>query len=247
MASPFIRTALRRADVIVPNSRHLCRLLLEFEPELGLKTVLIPNGVAPDTIAPQTSSSDSDEARLITVSQLIRRKRVELVLQALNQLRQREIPARLTIVGEGPQKTKLQRIAASLKIDDVVDFAGYQFRDRVPHMLRKHDIFVLASQSEGMSNAVLEAMAAGLPIVTTRNGTHDIVLDAGCGLVVPAGGLDELTESLDHLARDPVTRQVYGQAALEYAHRNCWTDCAQQFEAVFSRLLYAGELAAVLS
>lgn len=126
--------------------------------------------------------------------------------------------ARLVLAGDGPQRLQLEHLAADLGIADTVEFAGVVGDLRA--LFASAHSFVLASRYEGMSNALLEAMAAGMPCVATRvSGSEDVIIGGQSGLLVPpedSGALacalmailmdHELARSLGHEARARVVR-----------------------------------------
>src|SRR5207248_6706065 len=117
-----------------------------------------------------------------------------------------------TILGDGPQRAKLARLADDLGIAPQVRFLGIV--DDVPAQLLQADIFVLPSQAEGLSNAVLEAMAHSLACIATNvGGTPDLMRDGDTGLLVPVNDIDRLAAALARLAADPGLREQLGQRA----------------------------------
>jgi glycosyltransferase involved in cell wall biosynthesis len=233
---PWIRRTLLQADAVAPNNPHLRDLAIRFEPRISEKTSLLPNGVDLSGVATGPARSGPDEFRLVTVAQFIPRKRLELGIEVVRGLWAAGVPARLTLVGEGPQESALRRHAQRLGVAERVDFAGLRPRAEVAQLLRRQDAFLLTSQAEGASNAVLEAMAAGLPIVTTCNGAHDLVLEAGCGTVVPAAEYAVLVDALRTLWLNPGERGQLAEAGLRYARSHTWERSAEQLEAIFAGL-----------
>lgn len=232
-ARPLIRSALGRADLIAPNSRHLAELTVGFMPAAAVKTRVVPNGVVGESVADRPARSESRTLHLVCVGQLIGRKRVDLLLRAVRQLPLNS--TRLTIVGDGPHRPRLQRLARRLGLNQSVDFLGWQPRERIAGLLRRHDIYVSASDAEGMSNACLEAMAAGLPVVTTANGSHDLVRESGCGQVVPLGDPAGLAAALRKL-NDVAERQRCASAGLQYVRHRTWRRSAEQFVQLFEQV-----------
>ena len=121
-----------------------------------------------------------------------------------------EIPyAKLVLVGDGPERDDLRKLVKELSLEGCVRFLGY--RDDVEHLLQMMDIFVLNSISEGTSIAILEAMAAGLPVVaTSTGGTPDIVEDRGTGLLVPPRDFSGTSAAILTLIRNPQMRKSMG-------------------------------------
>jgi glycosyltransferase involved in cell wall biosynthesis len=123
------------------------------------------------------------------------------------------VDLRLAVVGEGRRgRPIISKTAAELGIADRVHLLG--FRDDVPRVLAGSDIFVLPTPSEGLSVAIMEAMAAALPVVATAvGGNPELVEPAKTGYLVPAGDAGGLADAIRALARDPVKRRVMGRAA----------------------------------
>jgi len=121
--------------------------------------------------------------------------------------------ARLTIVGDGPQRQALKRQAESLGLKERVVFAGLAAPEAIPGLLAEANAFVLASVFEGRPNVVLEAMAAGLPVVASRiDGVTELVEDNVTGLLFEAGDLAGLAKRLRRLAEDEALRRRLGAA-----------------------------------
>jgi glycosyltransferase involved in cell wall biosynthesis len=137
-----------------------------------------------------------------TVGRLNEVKRQDLLLRAFARVRERSPGAHLLLVGDGPMMGELRRLAAELGLEDVVHFAGFQSRpERFLHVM---SVFALTSRLEGTPLAVLEAWAAGLPVIASRVGGLPQILEHGrSGLFFEPGDLDGLTAALGDLLADP--------------------------------------------
>lgn len=150
----------------------------------------------------------------IYVGRLIASKGLDWLLDAWTEVARREPLARLLVVGDGPERPMLEARCTRLGLRDVVHFTGA--RSDVGRLLAVSDVFVLPSRHEGMSNALLEAMAAGLPVVVSddgRGGNRAIVEDGRQGYVVPVEDRATLAAALAALLGDPVARRVMGARA----------------------------------
>jgi glycosyltransferase involved in cell wall biosynthesis len=184
-------------------------------------TQLIPNGVDsiyfhPNQvgISPPSSSTSQDERApvVVCVAGLRYEKGIDVLLQAWHLVHRQSPQARLILVGKGPLQKQLERLAQALDIQDSVEFAGMQSDVRA--QLYRSNLAVLPSRQEGMPNAILEAMACGLPCVATRlSGSEDIVQHGVNGLLVEFEDYQAMAQALLHLLHDPVLRQNYGRAA----------------------------------
>jgi len=121
-----------------------------------------------------------------------------------------EIPrAHLVIVGDGPQLDELVQLAEEYQIANRVHFLGA--RKDVPEILRGLEVFVLSSESEGMSNTILEAMASGRPVIATAvGGNPELVVDGETGLLVPPNDSPAMAAAIMKLLRDPELRRQMG-------------------------------------
>jgi len=129
------------------------------------------------------------------------------LFRAIGLLRSRHPEARLWVVGEGPERAALEPQAG-----EGIRFLGE--RTDVPEILAETDVFALTSRNEGISNTILEAMAAGLPVVATRcGGNPELVLDGESGCLFAPGRSDELAGLLERYAGDPALRRAHGEAA----------------------------------
>jgi glycosyltransferase involved in cell wall biosynthesis len=148
---------------------------------------------------------------IVCVGRLVRLKNHQLLLRAVAGL-DSALPSRLLIVGDGPLRGELQRMAAALGLAERVRFLGR--RDDVPALLAISDIFALTSETEGLACSVLEAMTAGLPAVVTHvGGNPELVVDGSTGYLVAAGDERGMRERLRALVRDPDLRRRLGRAA----------------------------------
>lgn len=154
-----------------------------------------------------------------TVGRLVPVKDQANLLRAFAALRADDgAPPWLLIVGDGPEAANLRGLAASLKIEDRVVFAG--LRHDTPRMLNALDVFALSSLSEGMSVGMLEAMSTALPVVATNvGGNPQLIREGDTGLLVPAADSPALAGGFARLLGDASLRAKLGRNAREYCVR----------------------------
>lgn len=158
--------------------------------------------------------SDSDVV-ITCIGRLVDLKNHHLLLRAFSRL-DPGLSARLLIVGEGPLREQLEQRATELGVAARVRFLGQ--RNDIPELLAASDLFALASDTEGLSCSVLEAMSAGLPaVVTAVGGNPELVVDGLTGLLVEPGDEEGLRERLQTLALDTTLRQQLGRTARQRA------------------------------
>jgi glycosyltransferase involved in cell wall biosynthesis len=212
-----------KTERIVTNSTGV----KEFYVGRGLpadKWEIVPNGITADGV-PQTTSREEllaelglpPAARLIgAVGRLWPQKRVKDLIWAADLLKTTRDDTHLLIVGDGPQRQRLERYREQSQITDRVHFLGE--RDDVPRLMQHIDVLWLASEYEGQSNAILEAMAAGVPVVATDiAGNRDLVLDGETGYLVPVGDRFEFTRRTHWLLDDAALKQRLGDAGRQRA------------------------------
>jgi colanic acid/amylovoran biosynthesis glycosyltransferase len=125
------------------------------------------------------------------------------------------------VIGEGTERSRVIFTAADLGLQDHVHLSGHLSPEQVRERLQQADVFLLSSLSEGISNAVLEAMACGLPVVTTDcGGMREAVTDGVEGFITPVRAPEIMAEKLTILAKDPEARIRMGNAGRERVIRN---------------------------
>ena len=146
------------------------------------------------------------------IGRLTEIKRYDLLIRAFARLKLRSTDARLLLVGDGPERRELERLAAELLPPDCVHFVGYQSAPE--RFLPAMDVLAMSSRSEGMPLAVLEAWAAGVPVVASRvGGIPELVADERTGLLTEFGDVDGLAEALERLLSDRVLANRIRRAA----------------------------------
>jgi glycosyltransferase involved in cell wall biosynthesis len=184
---------------------------------------LLQNGIdadafgvgAPTAAAKARFGFAPDRPVVGTVGRLEWRKGHDVLLAAAERLRARRPAPQLLVVGDGPASDELRRQAAALGLGGDVRFTGTL--DDVRPALAAMDLFALPSREEGMSNALMEAMAAGRPIVATDVGGNGEVLDGGrLGVLVPSADAFALADAVAALLDDPARATALGAAAHDH-------------------------------
>lgn len=232
---------LKEADCVVALNKQVSGELLEIGvwPE---RIVHIPNGVEIERIQPKADYGLGSEVTVIFLGRLHPQKGIDVLLSAFKQVREKlsQFSWRLMLVGEGTRRPQYEAMADQLSIGPWVEFRG-QVADPYP-LLGQSDIFVLPSRSEGMSNALLEAMAHGLPcIVTDIDGNHDAIQHNQNGLLMGLDDVQVLTDAIASLATDQKLRERLGQEAVRTVRdRYSLDSIADQYTALYADLLREG-------
>lgn len=167
------------------------------------------------------------------VSRLDPAKGVDIAIRALPALEN----VTLTIIGDGPERAKLEALAEELRVAGRIRWAGY--RPDVYSLLPAFDVFVQSSRFEGLPTTVMEAMAAGLPVVATDvGGTPEVVEDGTTGLLVPPADPATLAQAITCLLEDADLRLAMGRAGYERAVKMFSVEqMVHQTEALYDELL----------
>ena len=229
---------LRRADAVIALNPQISAEMIA----LGLnaeKLISIPNGVDVEPGAVTRDYTLNTPMRIAFVGRLHPQKDAGTLLRSLGYLA-KEAPGlswRLSLAGTGPSEIELKSIADEIGIGQYVEFLGFIEH---PHtLLMESDCFVLPSLSEGMSNALLEAMATGLPCIASDiAGNNNLIRDRHNGILVPPKDELALAKALLELSQDEGLRQRLGQAARRIVEEQySLHSVAQRYAALYQSLL----------
>jgi glycosyltransferase involved in cell wall biosynthesis len=207
-----IAEKVARARLVVCISDFArAQLMRLVDPVHWDKLHVVHCGVLPSEYGPPRTPSGTFE--IASVGRLAPMKGFGILLEALAALRRDGVDARLTLAGDGPQRSALEAAARRLGIADSVTFAGALGADEVSALLRRADVFCLPSFAEGVPVVLMEAMASRLPVVATAvMGVPELVRSGESGLLVPPGRAEPLAAALGELAADPELRERMGAA-----------------------------------
>ena len=210
---PLSKVVWKHAKAVVANSTHLAELAKETYPG---RIDVIPNGVDTRQFRPRRHPF---RHRVLSVGRLIPRKGFDILIHALTGTKYS-----LTIVGDGPERKNLATLAKKCEVP--LTITGAVSHDEMPRYYQSHDIFALASKNEGMSNAVLEAMACGMPIVMTDVGGAEELVNMNGQLVCQDAGY--IREALKNLSICPA-----GRTSRRRALNMNWRSVASQNENIW--------------
>ena len=230
-----MRDTLLAADRVVAQSREL-------------ESVCIELGVAPDRIHRISNAVDlpvevakSDrskgERRIAAMGIFFHKKGFDLLIEAFSKVRARDPAARLEIAGDGPERERLQQQVERCGLTESVEFPGMLDGAKKQRFLDRASLFVSASRREPFSNANLEALAAGLPMVVTAvGGNREIVEGGRNGLLVPPEDPQALAGAISHLLEEPELRSQMAAASRVKAAEYSWSKITDRYEALYAEL-----------
>lgn len=210
---------IRRARFVACIS-HFCRSqAMVFAPQDKWSRLHIVHcGVDPRLFAPMRHVGQG--SRLLFVGRLAGVKGLPILLESVAQLKARRPNIKLMVAGDGSDRERLSSLAVNLGIAENVEFLGYQSQQQVRELLGRTDAFVMASFAEGVPVVLMEAMAAGVPVVATQiAGIPELVEHGVCGFLVPPGDAGVLAERVEQLLVDSELREAFGRRGREKVAR----------------------------
>lgn len=233
----WVRRLARSADAVVAQSKNTRQNLAEyFAPDVPAS--IIPLGIArPPAVSANRAALGlpPDAVILVTIGRLIRRKRVDQLVETLASLPEN---ARLLIIGNGPEEPNLRAQADSLGVAGRITFAGRVSETDKLRLLAAANFFVSTSQHEGFGLVFLEAMAMGLPVVCYGHGGQtDYLVDGRSGYVVDLNDVGAFAERCGRLCNDSNLRLQMADWNKRCVEDYFIDNCAKQYEALFQSVI----------
>ena len=202
---------LRLAAAVIVTTPSLQRYVSRYLPAANIH--LIPNGVDSQLFAPALPSTKLDQpATILFVGRLKEQKNLPRLLQAVSQL---NLPIRVKLIGEGPQRERLQSLAHSLQVD--CHFLGNLPHHELPHHYQTATLFALPSLIEGHPKVLIEAMSCGLPcVVSNSEGNRLLITHEQTGLMHEPDDTHTLAQQIKTIIENPQLAQRLGQQARQY-------------------------------
>lgn len=191
------RFAMNRAQLILPVSDDLWKHIEAYG--IQNKFQIVPNVVNMDLFHPEFSSRSRETKRILVVALLTPKKGVPYLLQALSQLEKKRDDFILDIVGDGPYRGEYEKQAWDLGIADKVKFHGLKPKEIVAKYMRQCDFLVLPSLVETFGAVIVEALAAGKPVIVTEIGGPKEIVTSQVGILVPPQDAQTLAGAIDYM------------------------------------------------
>jgi glycosyltransferase involved in cell wall biosynthesis len=172
--------------------------------------------------------------KILCISRLTRRKGINYLIEAIGKMVEKYPNLSLQIVGEGDAKEELEKQAQGANLSPKIEFMGGIAHEKTPEIYNSADVFVLPSLNEGMSNTMLEALASGLPIITTdTGGSKELVQDGENGFIVKMKDSADIAEKIEKLMVAPELAQIMGEASRRRALEMSWTNVAKSYYGLY--------------
>ena len=234
--------AFRCADRIVCNAHRVGAYIVSKYLAPRAKVEVVHNGLDLERFSPRPGSH-GDGLRIGTVGRLVPLKNLPMFIEAAALVRAECPTAMFYIVGVGPERAPMEQLVRERGLADAVCFLGE--RHDVPALLQEWDLFWLTSLWEGLPNVVLEAMACGLPVISTDvGGVSEIIHDGTDGIVIPSGAADQLARHSLALIQDTTLRRAMGAAARLRAQAFSLERMTGAFERLYAQVLEPQKAAA---
>lgn len=234
---PFLRRGFQRANIVLGAAPYIFERSLSFVSDKRRGYLL---ETPYSNLPPLTrSNKGGGPMKIAFVGRLVRTKGCHFLIRAMVKVAKSE--ATLTVVGDGPEKEHLREEAERLGVADRVEFTGRVPRDRAMKLLAGSDLFVFPSFREPVGHVVIEAMAAGVPVVALRYGGPAAIASDDAAVLVDPGDPnslpDRLAAQIRSLAEDTERRESIGMAGRVYAEKNhTWGPKLDDLLALYERL-----------
>jgi L-malate glycosyltransferase len=234
---PLIKLIWKKSDAVVSNSQGLKELALKSSPNQKIKVIY--NGTDILNFRPDEKAKNSEKF-IITLggTRVTSRKGIKYLIEAVRKLSSRYPQICVTIIGEGSEKESLESLAEKMEISDKINFLGRIEYKKIASYYQEASVFVLPSLNEGMSNAMLEALASGLPILATdTGGTKELVKDGENGFIIKTKDSDDIADKIEILIKDKKLCQKMGEKSREKAESMSWNNVASEYIGIYKSIV----------
>jgi len=248
LMGPFLPASLKRFWPQLPHIKEAAQIITltnematQFEKELGTKPVVIPNGVDLDRFYPAENNEMKKSASpvILTLSRIDNKKGLEYAIESMKKVHAKFPTAKLMIVGDGKYRSELEKLVEMNMLSATVEFTGLIPNSEVPVYLRNADLFLLPSLYEGLPLTLLEAMACGLPVISTQVSiAPEIITTWKNGYIIPFKSPDAISEAIiDLLSNSDKRRQCAENSFRAAKETMSWENVAKQYAELYQFIL----------
>jgi L-malate glycosyltransferase len=251
---PIFKAIWKNSSGLVACSDGLKQRAMKFMP--NVKVDVIPNGVELDNYYPMERTADSGQRiennytlnapcstliKLITSGRLSTTKRVDMLIEAVDILRKKGYKIKFTIAGDGSLGDSLKQLISQKILNSSVEMLGRVEPSHMPELYMASDIYISATMQEGMSNSMLEALACGLPVITTYCEGVEELITADNGIVTKHAHADLLADAIQTLVDDRDKLKQMSFAARRRAEMFNWQNAAEKYINYYKSILVKNE------
>jgi glycosyltransferase involved in cell wall biosynthesis len=229
--TPFVKVIWKNASKVFANSSSFKDLALKIysKKDIGV----ITNGVSTEQFKPrpiEEKIEKSEAFKILCGTRVTPRKGFRFLIQAIKKLKDNGRNVHLEIIGDGNEKEELRALVRSLGMENEVSFVGVVSRDSIKEYFSFARIFISTSLNEGMSNAMLEALASGLPIIATNTGgTKEMVRSGLNGFVIKMKDVDDIVEKIEIIISNRETEERMATESRSISKNLSWKNVAKKY------------------
>lgn len=236
--TPIIKIIWKNSREVIANSQGLKDLALQSNSKQ--KIDIIYNGINVEEFKPNISLRDKGDF-IITpgASRITSRKGLKYLIEAIYKLSKKYPQLRLKIMGDGDgEKIKLEKMTKDFNIQDRIDFLGRIPREKTFSHYQEAGVFVLPSLNEGMSNAMLEALATGLPIIATdTGGSKELIEEGKNGYMIKMKDSQDIAEKIEKLINNSELKKKMGEYSRKKALELSWKNVAEKYCQLYKKVI----------
>ncbi|HPN96140.1 MAG TPA: glycosyltransferase family 4 protein [Candidatus Moranbacteria bacterium] len=234
--TPIIKMVWSGAKAVISNSQGLKELALKSSPKKEIGVIF--NGININDFRPDGSRKPEDRFIITNgATRLTARKGTEYLIRAIFLLIKKYPQIRLKIIGDGSDSEDLKKLSCKLKLEKNIEFLGRVPHEDVQKYYQEASVFVLPSLNEGMSNAMLEALSSGLPILATdTGGTKELIREGENGFIIKMRDSADIAEKIEKLIEDKNLRQKMAQNSREMAKKLSWKNVADKYYQLYEKI-----------
>ncbi len=235
---PLVKLIWGNSSAVVSNSDKLRNIA--YMTNKKQKIDIIFNGIDTDEFYPSVQKKRGDKFKILFVSRLCQRKGAIYLLEAVEKLVKLGLKVDATFVGDGDMREELYQFPAKHGISDSVFFYGSISHNELPKIYQSADVFVFPSLNEGMSNALLEALASGLPVIVTDvGGTQELIKNGINGYVVPLRDSNSIAEAIKSMIDNPNITMCMSNENRKKAESMSWKNVAENYLNIYGNIVKA--------
>lgn len=222
----------KEARAVVALSHDLANLAKKSAPDQEISVIY--NGINTQEFYPDAEILGQEKTfNILFVGRLIERKGAIYLLEAFRNLSKVHPDLCLLIAGDGPMREAYENFSKDNNLEEKISFLGIIDHDKVAELYKKSHVFVLPSLNEALGNVTQEALASGLPIITTDTGAAELIKDNG--FVIQKESVEDIEESLEKIIENRELREKMSQKSCELAQTMSWKNVAQKYLEIFQR------------